>query len=195
MGFPRPPADSEVVGRQNFLLADPDDPTVTMHSYLRTHPLVFSICWEKPIYRIQESTIEPQAGPSALSSKQSVSTAQDASSTNLASRNGVGSGISRWESGALVMLSMSLHKLLKVALRRNFLIRRRRKPIRKSKRIMRRAIGMRYWTVGWGGERLKRGNALQSASDFRASSSAQGRVILEAWGWVCEGHTDEICEA
>jgi hypothetical protein len=37
-GFPRPPADAEAIGRHNILLADPNDPTVPMPSYLRAHP-------------------------------------------------------------------------------------------------------------------------------------------------------------
>jgi hypothetical protein len=37
-GFPRPPPNSEVIGRHNVILADPNDPTVPMPSYLRAHP-------------------------------------------------------------------------------------------------------------------------------------------------------------
>ncbi|PMD33181.1 glycosyltransferase family 25 protein [Hyaloscypha variabilis F] len=37
-GFPRQPADAEAIGRHNILLADPNDPTVPMPSYLRAHP-------------------------------------------------------------------------------------------------------------------------------------------------------------
>lgn len=37
-GFPRPPVGADIVGRHNVLLADPNDPTVPMPSYLRAHP-------------------------------------------------------------------------------------------------------------------------------------------------------------
>jgi len=37
-GFPRPAPDADLVGRHNVLLADPNDPTVPMPSYLRAHP-------------------------------------------------------------------------------------------------------------------------------------------------------------